>query len=65
MNNPERTKLKLTGLTCANCATTIERSIRGLEGVSDVNVNLAETSRLLVQKTSDTSIPSIHSNDPE
>jgi len=33
--------LPVTGMTCANCATTIERNVRKLEGVSEANVNLA------------------------
>jgi Cu+-exporting ATPase len=38
---PQRTKLKIAGMTCANCTAAIERSIGGLEGVSAVDVNLA------------------------
>src|SRR5512136_2348431 len=33
--------LPVTGMTCANCATTIERNVRKLPGVSVANVNLA------------------------
>ncbi len=33
--------LPVTGMTCANCATTIERNVRKLPGVSIANVNLA------------------------
>lgn len=33
--------LPITGMTCANCATNIERSVRKLDGVHDANVNLA------------------------
>ena len=33
--------LPLTGMTCANCAATIERSLRKLEGVEEANVNFA------------------------
>ena len=31
----------VTGMTCANCATTIERNLRKLEGVGAAQVNLA------------------------
>jgi Cu+-exporting ATPase len=33
--------LPITGMTCANCAATIERSINKLDGISQVNVNFA------------------------
>jgi P-type Cu+ transporter len=33
--------MPVTGMTCANCAATIERNVRKLEGVSTANVNLA------------------------
>ncbi|HEX7395554.1 MAG TPA: copper-translocating P-type ATPase [Anaerolineaceae bacterium] len=33
--------LPVTGMTCANCATTIERNVRKLPGVDVANVNLA------------------------
>ncbi len=34
-------ELALTGMTCANCAATIERALRRVEGVLEANVNLA------------------------
>ena len=33
--------MPVTGMTCANCAATIERNVRKLPGVSLANVNLA------------------------
>ena len=33
--------LKITGMTCASCAATIEKSLKGLEGVKAANVNVA------------------------
>ena len=33
--------LPVTGMTCANCATTIERNLRKLEGIDQAQVNLA------------------------
>jgi Cu+-exporting ATPase len=41
METPQRTKLKIAGMTCANCTAAIQRSIGGLEGVGEVDVNLA------------------------
>src|SRR5512146_2063581 len=33
--------LPVTGMTCANCAATIERQVRKLPGINVANVNLA------------------------
>jgi len=33
--------LPITGMTCANCALNIERGLKKLDGVKDVNVNFA------------------------
>ncbi len=33
--------LPVSGMTCANCAMNIEKSVKKLEGVKDVNVNFA------------------------
>jgi len=47
----ERTReisLKLSGMTCASCAATIERAIKKVEGVKSANVNFA-TERATVE----------------
>jgi P-type Cu+ transporter len=36
-----RADLPITGMTCANCALTIERTLKRLDGVVSANVNLA------------------------
>lgn len=36
----KRTELKITGMTCATCATTVEHSLSRVNGVIDVTVNL-------------------------
>jgi Cu+-exporting ATPase len=36
-----RAELPITGMTCANCAQTLERTLRRLQGVVSANVNLA------------------------
>ncbi|HEC34054.1 MAG TPA: heavy-metal-associated domain-containing protein, partial [Chloroflexi bacterium] len=44
MRNEETTKqitLPVQGMTCASCVAHVERALKGVEGVSDVNVNLA------------------------
>ena len=33
--------LRLSGMSCAACANVIDRSIRGVSGVGDCNVNFA------------------------
>jgi Cu+-exporting ATPase len=38
--NKKQTELKISGMSCAICATTIEKSILSLEGVSYAQVNL-------------------------
>jgi len=41
VETPKRTKIRISGMTCANCTAAIQRSIGGLEGVNEVDVNLA------------------------
>jgi Cu+-exporting ATPase len=41
MSKAKRTDLPITGMTCANCAFTVERSLKKAEGVSEVAVNFA------------------------
>jgi Cu+-exporting ATPase len=48
METPQRTQLKIAGMTCANCTAAIQRSIGGLEGVDDVDVNLASETAAVV-----------------
>jgi len=38
--NKKRTELKISGMSCAICATIIEKSILSLEGISNAQVNL-------------------------
>lgn len=37
----QQIELPITGMTCASCVRTVERSLKKAEGVSEVNVNLA------------------------
>jgi len=37
----KKAHIHITGMTCASCATTIEKGLSKLPGVSRVNVNLA------------------------
>jgi P-type Cu+ transporter len=36
----ERAELKVSGMTCATCAVTIEKALQGVEGVEKADVNL-------------------------
>jgi Cu+-exporting ATPase len=36
----EKAELKISGMTCATCAVTIEKSLQGVEGVKSADVNL-------------------------
>lgn len=47
MNKEIQIILPITGMTCANCATTVERNLKKLDGVSDVVVNLASERAIL------------------
>src|SRR5260370_42441546 len=38
---PREEILPIIGMTCANCAATIERNVRKLPGIQEANVNLA------------------------
>ncbi|WP_281275622.1 heavy metal translocating P-type ATPase [Bacillus yapensis] len=37
----KETNMQITGMTCAACATRIEKGLRKLEGIEEANVNLA------------------------
>jgi Cu+-exporting ATPase len=41
MSEVKNVTMPVTGMTCANCAATIERNVRKLPGVNVANVNLA------------------------
>lgn len=41
MTDSTRLILPITGMTCANCAATVERTLKKAEGVSDAAVNFA------------------------
>ncbi|MGW8186873.1 MAG: copper ion binding protein, partial [Desulfobacterales bacterium] len=41
MMNKKKITLPITGMTCANCAANIERGVKKLDGVAEVNVNFA------------------------
>ena len=42
-----KTKFNVTGMTCSACSAHVDKSVRKLEGVSDVNVNLLANSMVV------------------
>jgi Cu+-exporting ATPase len=48
MPEPTRLTLPITGMTCANCAFTVERSLKKADGVSDAMVNFATEQAMVV-----------------
>ncbi|WP_081106658.1 heavy metal translocating P-type ATPase [Streptococcus gordonii] len=46
----KKKEYKLSGMTCASCAMTVEMAVKDLETVEDVNVNLATERLSLVPK---------------
>ena len=41
MSEVKQVTMPVTGMTCANCAASIERNVRKLPGIQIANVNLA------------------------
>ena len=39
MSRTKRSELQITGMTCAACASRIERTLKKMDGIVDVNVN--------------------------
>ncbi len=37
----QKASMSITGMTCAACATRVEKGLSKIDGVSDANVNLA------------------------
>ncbi|MFX0099316.1 MAG: heavy metal translocating P-type ATPase [Candidatus Hodarchaeota archaeon] len=40
----KKTNFKISGMTCASCVSTIEKSLSNIDGVSDIKVNLSNES---------------------
>ncbi|MCD1261457.1 copper-translocating P-type ATPase [Paenibacillus athensensis] len=55
----EQATLQITGMTCAACASRIERGLRKLEGVADVNVNFALEKAAVTFNPSVTGLPQL------
>jgi P-type Cu+ transporter len=55
----ENTTLKLQGMSCASCASTIETAIRSVPGVAQSNVNFAAEQANVIYDASQTDIATI------
>jgi Cu+-exporting ATPase len=51
--------LPITGMTCANCALTVERSLKRTPGVSDVSVNFATERATVRYDPSQVALPAL------
>ncbi|MGD8626236.1 MAG: copper ion binding protein, partial [Anaerolineae bacterium] len=54
-----KAELPITGMTCANCAQTIERTLKRLDGVVSANVNLANERASVEYLPGETSLSAI------
>ena len=43
-------KYDVVGMTCSACSTHVDKAVRGLDGVDDVNVNLLQNSNTIELK---------------
>lgn len=51
---PKRIDIPITGMTCAACVTAVEKTLKNIEGVEDVTVNLAsEKATVIAEKPLD------------
>jgi len=49
--NPHQIKLQVLGMTCASCVVRVERTLKGVPGVSDASVSLATDQALVSAAT--------------
>ena len=56
MNNSQVALLNLTGMHCTSCAGLIERSVKKVPGVTEVNVNFASEKARIVYNSATTKI---------
>ncbi|MDR2731549.1 MAG: cation transporter [Treponema sp.] len=48
----EKITFKISGMSCDHCKETVNRTIRGFSGVSDVNVNLQNGTASFINNSS-------------
>ena len=48
MENIQHIKVNIEGMTCAACSASVDRALRRLDGVAEVNVNLATNSATVI-----------------
>lgn len=59
MSRRKRTELQITGMTCAACASRIERALRKTKGVVDVNVNFTMENATITYDQKEIGLPMI------
>ncbi len=50
----------IAGMTCDNCVRRVERALRGLPGVKEVNVDRAAAQAKVVYDSSAVDVPAMH-----
>lgn len=56
----ETKTIGIQGMTCQHCVQTVERALRGAQGVKDVSVDLAGAQATVTFDTRQTDIPRLH-----
>ncbi len=55
-NSERLLKIKVTGMTCGHCQRSVESAIRGLDGVSDIQIDLKTGQATIIGDVSDEKI---------
>jgi copper chaperone CopZ len=56
----ETKEIEIDGMTCDNCVRTIEKALRGVDGVREVQVNRERKRATVTFDTTKTNIPALH-----
>jgi copper chaperone len=56
----DTSEIEIDGMTCDNCVRTIEKALRGVDGVRDVRVDRARRLVAVTYDTRKTHVPALH-----
>lgn len=56
----ETKQIEIDGMTCDNCVRTIEKALRGVDGVREVRVEREHRRATVTFDTTKTNIPALH-----